>query len=301
VLERNRAVEVWQTLMGASDPAQAKAQSPNSLRALYAISATQNGLMGSKDGEAAEIQIASLFASSPPYPVSDLPAENGGKFNMDSVRSVASSLLSSLAADTDQASNVTDNTTNVASSEHRRTSSTFKARPVPASNAVPSIKPRMSRASALRTGIVQAEDEKTKGPRAPVTKERLAQTFANVPGHGFRTTKIQVASTAPPAVAPRMTKAAALRLGLTPEQRVRPRASTAPSQDPGDGSTLPETKGTFDGVPGHKRRESISVASTKAPTVAPRLNKAASLRGQKSEGAPPSSFGSKLTHRYVCL
>jgi len=38
VLERRRAVEVWNTLMGDRDPAVARKNTPNSLRALYAIS-----------------------------------------------------------------------------------------------------------------------------------------------------------------------------------------------------------------------------------------------------------------------
>jgi hypothetical protein len=46
---------------------------------------------------------------------------------------------------------------------------------------------------------------------------------------------------------------------------------------------------TFDGVPGHKRRETISVASTAEPVVAPRQNRSAALRAQK-EGPPPSAF-----------
>jgi hypothetical protein len=307
VLERHRAVDAWKSIMGDANPEVARVNAPDSLRALYGLSTTQNAIMGSKDGETAEIQIASLFASSPPFPVSDLPPENGHhSFNMDTMRSVTSSLLSSLAmdvTDAEQVSTPTNGTTKVSSTaEHRRTSSSFKARPVPATTAAPTIKPRMSRAAALRTGLIKVDDDKPKSaPRAPVTKERLAQTFADVPGHGFRTKKIQVASTAPPAVAPRMTKAASLRLGLTPEQRglPRPRASTNPTD--GASTASGETKGIFDGVPGHKRRESISVASTKAPAVAPRLNKAASLRGQKSEGGPPSSFSSRSTHSLSCI
>jgi hypothetical protein len=46
---------------------------------------------------------------------------------------------------------------------------------------------------------------------------------------------------------------------------------------------------TFEGVPGHKRRESISVMSTKPPAVGPRLNRSAALRAEK-EKAPPTSF-----------
>jgi hypothetical protein len=60
----------------------------------------------------------------------------------------------------------------------------------------------------------------------------------------------------------------------------------------------------FEGVPGHKRRESIKVASTAAPTVAPRPNRSSLLRAQKMAaaagspgpgGAPPSSFKGAAT------
>jgi hypothetical protein len=46
---------------------------------------------------------------------------------------------------------------------------------------------------------------------------------------------------------------------------------------------------TFDGVPGHKRRESFSVSSTKSPTVTPRANRSAALRASK-DTPPPSSY-----------
>ena len=55
----------------------------------------------------------------------------------------------------------------------------FKARPVPSTNAVPSIKPRMSRAAALRAGM----DVPTMRSRPSATRESIANTFANVPGH----------------------------------------------------------------------------------------------------------------------
>jgi len=153
----------------------------------------------------------------------------------------------------------------------------FRARPVPATNDKPDIVPRTTRAAALRAGL--AVDKVPAAPRGPVCKERLAQTFANVPGHK-RSETISVASTAAPAIAPRMTRAASLRLGQTPAPPViRKRAVT-------NGETK---KSTFEGVPGHKRRESIAVASVKAPTVAPRSNKSAALRVQK-EQAPPTSF-----------
>jgi hypothetical protein len=294
ILERRRAVQVWQTLMGPADPALAQATEPSSLRALYGLSATQNGVMGSMDREAAEMQIAALFASSPPLPSVDLP-DAADRFG--SVRSIASSMLSAFASNGVASTGATSTgggDVGTPVSAHRRLSSGFKARPVPATTASPSITPRMSRSSAIRAGLIVVDDVPAKSaPRAPLSKERLAATFADVPGHGFRSQKIAVASTQAPAIAPRMTRAAALRLGLPADASKpssRPRASTAPSSPAVDGT--PEKKGTFDGVPGHKRRESISVASTKAPAVAPRLNKAASLRSQKSEGAPPSAFNS---------
>ncbi|KAF9497598.1 hypothetical protein BDN71DRAFT_1387274 [Pleurotus eryngii] len=289
VLERHRAVEVWTTLMGPRDPNIAAVQAPNSLRGLYGISQAQNGFMGSEDLEIAEIQIASLFASSPPFPTTDLPA---GSERFDSIRSMTSSVLEAIrqnAADGDEyaASSVTQPGTS------RKTSraSSFRARDLPATHAEPDIKPRMSRASALRAGLPV---EKTHvGPRAPLNRERLAKTFANVPGHK-RAQTIQVASTAAPTIEPRMTRAASLRLGLTPPApAARPRPSIAPSSKKSKDTLVEEIavpkKDTFEGVPGHKRRESISVASAKPPSIAPRLNKSAALR-QTKEAAPPSSF-----------
>ena len=58
--------------MGDRDPEVARENAPNSLRALYGISKLQNAVMGSPDDELAEIQIASLFVSSPPFPTTEL-------------------------------------------------------------------------------------------------------------------------------------------------------------------------------------------------------------------------------------
>jgi len=259
VLERRRAVEVWNTLMGDPDPEVAREETTNSLRALYGIDRQQNAVMGSPNAEIAEIQIQSIFASSPPFPNSDLPDVDGN----GTMRSTTSSFLRSSMSEDGYAS---------ATTTDRNGRSLFRARPLPATHAQPDIVPRMSKAAALRAGIV-IESPK----RAPPTKERLAETFANVPGHK-RAKVISVASTAPPVVAPRMSRAASLRLGQkVPSKPARP--STAGAAD----------KATFEGVPGHKRRESISVASTKAPVVAPRSNRSASLRVQK-EVAPPTSY-----------
>ncbi|KAG6831934.1 hypothetical protein H0H92_006535 [Tricholoma furcatifolium] len=260
VLERRRAVEVWTTLMGNADPDAARIDAPNSLRALFGKSLVQNALMGSPDAPAAELQIASIFASSPPFPTTDLPSDPDAEFHGPADEGYAAS-----------------SATNQSTPSRNRLSvsgqSPFRARPVPATNATPDIVPRTTRAAALRAGI--AVEKTPSSPRTPLSQERLKQTFENVPGHK-RSETIAVASTAAPVIAPRMTRAASLRIGVTPPTPVRRRAS--------EGGPA-----TFEGVPGHKRRESIAVASTKAPTVAPRLNKSAALRQQKDQ-APPTSF-----------
>jgi len=284
VLERRRAVEVWSTLMGNQDFEAARREGPNSLRALYGLSSEQNGLMGSSDNETAEIQIAALFASSPPFPTTDLPAED----RYGSMRSIPSSILASLRKATEDEGYAPSSATNPSTvnggSQGKvdgNGKAVFKARPLPATHDKPDIVPRTTRAAALRAG--QAVELFPATPRAPVSKERLAQTFANVPGHK-RTSTIAVASTAPPVIAPRMTRAASLRLGQTPPAPVvRKRALT------NEEKTKNGTTGIFDGVPGHKRRESIAVASVKAPTVTPRSNKSAALRVSKEQG-PPTSF-----------
>ncbi|KAK7056852.1 hypothetical protein VNI00_002569 [Paramarasmius palmivorus] len=275
VLERRRSVEVWNALMGNKDPEVARQEAPNSLRALYGISPKQNALMGSPDVETAEIQIASLFASSPPFPTTDLPDD---RFN--TLQSVSSSILSALRKTTSEdarsPSNITSPSTASGSTKPGANgNSPFRARTLPSTHNKPDIVPRTTRAADLRAGKVVPEKVT---PRAPLTKERTAKTFANVPGHK-RAETISVASTAAPAIAPRMTKAAALRLGIQPPVAERKRPTVAETG----------RKSSFEGVPGHKRRESIAVASVAAPTIAPRGNKSASLRLQK-DSAPPTSF-----------
>ncbi|KDQ62366.1 hypothetical protein JAAARDRAFT_66107 [Jaapia argillacea MUCL 33604] len=279
VLERRGAVQTWNELMGPSDPEQARATAPHTLRALYGLSSRQNGFMGSQDVEMAEIQIASLFVSSPPFPTHELPPDDlpspNSQVHSGSMRSASSSILSALRR---------------GAAEIANGKSPFKARPLPSTTAVPSIKPRTSRAAQLRAGL---EVEKApSGPRAPLTKEQLAKTFANVPGHK-RAERVPVASTAPPVVAPRMTRAASLRIGKMADTPIIPSrarsGSTAVATSSNKSDSSVEKKDTFEGVPGHKRRESFSVASTKAPTVAPKMNRSAALRAAK-EVAPPSSF-----------
>lgn len=271
VLERRRAVEVWHTLMGNADPEVARFEAPNSLRALFGTSFQQNALMGSPDAHTAEIQISSLFASSPPFPTTDLPDDT---YNSLSMASMISAITQSSL---DEGYAPSNPSTKNGSKTSPSGKPIFRARPLPVTHIKPDIVPRMSRAAALRTGM--PVEKTSSAPRTPISKERLAQTFANVPGHK-RTSTIAVASTAAPVIAPRMTRAASLRLGqpvIAPP--LKKRAITSQEGQ----------KAIFEGIPGHKRRESISVASSQAPTVAPRLNKSAALRAQK-DNAPPTSF-----------
>ncbi|KAF7346340.1 Thioredoxin domain-containing protein 3 [Mycena sanguinolenta] len=264
VLERRRAVEVLLTLMGDRDP--------NVARGIPELFARANGIMGSPDTPTAEMQIASLFASSPPFPTSDLPDADG---RYASMRSVSSSVLDALRQTTSDEGYAPSNPSTTGQGRLSNGKPLFKARPLPTTHAAPDIVPRMTKAAALRAGIAVVAGGPSV-PREPLSKEALAKTFANVPGHK-RAESIAVASTAAPTIAPRMTRATALRLGLPPPAPVRRQASDSSDRQ------------TFDGVPGHKRRESIAVASVAAPTVAPRLNKSAALRANK-DAAPPSSF-----------
>lgn len=278
--------------MGDRDPETARINSPNSLRALYGISIDQNALMGSPDTQTAEIQISALFASSPPFRTSDLPSElNDLDINRyGSVRSLSSSVLEALRVEQSEGG-YTASTVNEGGSNKSNGKPSFKARAVPATNIEPDIVPRMTRAAALRITGITADTRSPNKPRSPLTKERLAETFANVPGHK-RSSTIAVASTAPPVIAPRMTKAASLRIAKESPNgspRTTPMKKRSVTSDGVVATEKVKTSTTFEGVPGHKRRETISVASVKPPTVAPRLNKSAALRQSGGGGAPPTS------------
>ena len=256
--------------MGDADPQVARENSPNSLRALYGLSRQQNAVMGSSDTHNAELQIASLFASSPPFQAAELPDVSDPN--------AAGSYHHHRASGNPHSE---DDHSSGSRQPHPKPKVVFRARPLPKTHDVPDIMPRTTRAAALRAGVVVEKTPTT--PRAPLSKARLASTFANVPGHK-RAGTIAVASTAPPVVAPRMTRAVALRLGQpVPAQPKRRPTSVVVGK-----SRAPDPA-TFEGVPGHKRRETISVASVKAPSVAPRINKSAALRVAK-DTPPPSSY-----------
>lgn len=336
VLERRRAVQVLLTLMPSLNDA----------------------IIGAKHEEQAEIQIASLFASSPPFPISDLPATDeelgsNDEFDPGSVRSIDSAILEALklglsappgvltpsSRSSDTRAPQFSARPSLSSNGSPSGKQPFRARPLPKTHLTPDISPRTTKAALLRqglagdgskvsplksrmsvasTGRIPLRREKENTAEKELEKERIKKTFAGVPGHK-RSETLTVASTAPPTIAPRLTKAAALRLGLAqpvlpPGRRasiagsvtngkaavstngspVSSQKSNPPKDAEGEGDATEteggrERKNIFDGVPGHKRRQSISVASTtEAPSIVPRTNRTAALR--KQGGPPPSSF-----------
>ncbi|THH10475.1 hypothetical protein EW145_g1301 [Phellinidium pouzarii] len=300
VLERRRAIEVWTALVGEEDPDRARQTSPNSLRAIYGIDLSHNAVICSPNVDIAEEQISCLFQSSPPFLPLE-PDELDALNNIDhelnenltledwqgreSVLSPSSSRPSQSEQLTSSGSRKGTSVTSNGSYHRSGSASTpsgmapFKARPVPKTTLIPDIAPRTTRSAALRAGILVSPNSSER-KHTPRTKEEQKQTFMDVPGHK-RSSIIQVASTAPPVIAPRMTRAASLRLG----QKVAP----SPSRPRGRPSSSDGTMSTFEGVPGHKRRETITVASVQAPAVMPRLNKSSELRA-KRDLAPPTSF-----------
>ncbi|KAE9395069.1 hypothetical protein BT96DRAFT_997964 [Gymnopus androsaceus JB14] len=162
----------------------------------------------------AEIQITSLFVSSPPFPT-DLPSDDGRFASMCSISS--SILFSQRKTTSDEGYAASNATTDEGSGSGKRLApngkALFKARTLPSTHERPDIVPLLGN-----------------------LRRKLANTFANVSGHK-RAETIAVASTAAPTIAPRLTKVAALRLGvaLPPPPTVRKQPS-----------------GSFEGVPGHK-------------------------------------------------
>ncbi|KAG8700462.1 hypothetical protein FRC08_004690 [Ceratobasidium sp. 394] len=311
VLSRARASSALAALAGPVDPLVARKSDPESLRALYGSNRWENGVWVTRDEANADRVVGELFAGSPVMEFSDLPSVNGSP-DRRKIRKAASHASSIKSEFTDgsgarglvtsvSSASLTVPTKSPVTAAAKPSASGFKARPVPSTIATPSIVPRTTRAADLRAGGAAAAAA-ISPPRQRQSQEERERTFEGVPGHKRRES-ISVASTAPPAIAPRANKSAQLRAqklaeGLDPKAVRRQTMIEFPvaRKEQLSPEELEErNRATFEGVPGHKRRESISVASTAPPTVAPRVNRSSMLRIQKmataaGPGGPPSSF-----------
>ncbi|KAL8291616.1 hypothetical protein RQP46_001874 [Phenoliferia psychrophenolica] len=152
----------------------------------------------------------------------------------------------------------------------------------------PAFEVRLTKTAAMRTGVTMEDNSPALRRQASTTSassdgnEQSSNTgYEGVPGHKRRES-IQVASTARPTIEPRMSKAAMLRAGMDiPMTAAERRAST---------TLVPTT--TFDGVPGHSRRESLAAPVVRPPSIQPRLNKSAMLR----TGRDPLSASVPVSH-----
>jgi hypothetical protein len=301
VLSRSRAASALTALVGPADPLAARKSDPESLRALYGANRWENGVWVTRDEASAERVVGELFAGSPIMDFSDLPSVNGSpdRRKLRKASSRTSSIRSDYTASTGTKGLSVSGSRASLSVPGQTAKPGFKARPVP-SMAAPSISPRTTRASALRAGNAGAAPP----PRARQSQEERDRTFEGVPGHKRRES-FSIASTAPPVIVPRPNRSAQLRAQKLADDadpkaaRRRSMIEIPAAKDKRHAPLSPEeaeqkNRATFEGIPGHKRRESIAVASTAPPTVAPRVNRSSMLRAQKLAGGgsagPPSSF-----------
>jgi hypothetical protein len=178
VLEKEDAVRHLLALTGPENPTVAREQSPSSLRARYGQSLEDNVLYVASDEEMAQIQIDSIFVFSPPFP----PANLSNDDLFENEEELERSVLTDTGLHNRERSFSYDSPRSYSNSGNENVKAVFRARPVPSTTALPSIQPRMSRASALRAGLDVGKSGPNKA-RGPPTKEELARTFANVPGH----------------------------------------------------------------------------------------------------------------------
>ncbi|KAG1719245.1 uncharacterized protein EDB91DRAFT_1257827 [Suillus paluster] len=298
VLERRRAVQVLLTLMPSLNDA----------------------IIGAKDEEQAEIQIASLFASSPPFPISDLPPVDDELGSHDDFDPGSVRVLTPSPGSSDARAPQFSARLSLSSNGSPSGKQPFRARPLPKTHLTPDISPRTTKAALLRqglavdgpkvsplksrmsiasTGRIPPRREKENEAEKEIEKERIKRTFAGVPGHKRSETLTGLAQPALPPGRRRASISGSITNGKVVganAHAVSQQKSGLPSDVEGEGEgedTETEQgrgrKNIFEGVPGHKRRQSISVASTtEAPSIVPRTNKSAALR--KQGGPPPSSF-----------
>ncbi|CCO26306.1 hypothetical protein BN14_00326 [Rhizoctonia solani AG-1 IB] len=307
VLSRPRSASVLSALVGPLDPLAARRSDPECLRALYGANRWENGVWTTKDESGAERIVSELFAGSPIMELSDLPSVHSspGHRRVRKVPSHTSSIRSHLSSENRTRASPNSRGGSVPPpASVTKSPAGLKARPAPTATS-PSIVPRTTRASDLRAG-----NNAPPPPRQRQSQEERERTFEGVPGHKRRES-FSVASTAAPVITPRQNRSAILRAQKQSEGDKADLTKFPSMSDSQDRRTMsPEeleekNRTMFEGVPGHKRRESIKVASTAAPTVAPRPNRSSLLRAQKMAaaaagnpgpgGAPPSSFKGAAT------
>lgn len=178
-------------------------------------------------------------------------------------------------------------------------------RPVqqPGSLKAPSIAPRLNKAAVARQGgsgggVVSRPQSAASSSMDGVQRTRKEIDFSNTPGHKRLSMAGNVASTAPPTIAPRQNRASMSRIQgvavASPRAAARapPSAynqrragSLAPSKDGQEGRERKEID--FAGTPGHKRASlSLSIPSLAAPSLAPRQKRASLARTQPSATPP---------------
>ncbi|EGG03119.1 uncharacterized protein MELLADRAFT_90468 [Melampsora larici-populina 98AG31] len=155
------------------------------------------------------------------------------------------------------------------------TTSSFKARPLPASNAQPDSSPRMSKAAMLRLGLPWTPPTRSVSPSGTPESE----TPRVIPS---------VASLNPPTVAPRATKASTLRAdGILPVDSNQPRVKKTESE-------------IFENTPGHSfRRRSLIIPSIASPKTVPRANKSSALRAGESIMSNPKEKREKVNEKEI--
>ncbi|CAE7233609.1 unnamed protein product [Rhizoctonia solani] len=299
VLSRPRSASALSALAGPLDPLAARKSDPECLRALYGANRWENGVWITRDESSAERIVSELFAGSPIMELSDLPSVGGSPGRrIRKTPSHASSIRSHLSTENRVKASPSSRGGSVPPTTPAKSPVAVKARPSPATATSPSIVPRTTRAADLRAGNAAPPP-----PRQRQSQEERERTFEGVPGHKRRES-FSVASTAAPAIVPRQNRSAVLRAQKQAEGDKSKLTEFPSMSDSRERHTMsPEeleekNRATFEGVPGHKRRESIKVASTAAPAVAPRPNRSSLLRAQKIAastssgpgGAPPSSF-----------
>ncbi len=154
--------------------------------------------------------------------------------------------------------------------------------PTPSSLRTPTIAPRLNKAALARQNQPGQARPSTAGERV-----RSEVDFSRTPGHKRASLSTSVASTAPPAIVPRQTRASLSRLS-THQPAVSPARPQAHARSMSVGG--PRAQVDFSSTPGHKRALPVVIASLKPPTMVPRQNRASLAR----TSAPPQHTESPM-------